>query len=67
LRAKNCECRRLVLVFTCRAEASARRLVLDFLVIAVGPGFNADRVAAQKDLRSNLPCRQFPGLGLEPL
>ena len=37
-------------------------LVLDFIGFAAGPGFNADRVAAQENLRSNMPCRWFPGL-----
>ena len=34
---------------------------------AVQPGFNADRFAAQKNLRPNCPDRRFPGLRLEPL
>jgi len=34
----------------------------DGISFAVEPGFNADRVAAQKNLRSNRPGRRFPGL-----
>ena len=67
-------CQSAKMAFDGRAQIGGRIWAPDRLAaeadgfsFAVGPGFNADRVAAQEDIRPNIPDRRFPGLGLKPL